>query len=116
MKLKTWKQIPIGGVIIEAGGAKKFKTGAWRTKKPVTDKSKCINCMRCVIFCPDAAISVKSLASLSEEEKAAIKVKTAGSTSSPHEVVLDRTNYDVCKGCGICAEECPVKAIEMQKE
>lgn len=108
MKLKTWKQIPIGGVITEAGGAKKFKTGAWRTKKPVTDKSKCINCMRCVIFCPDAAISVKPLAGLSEEEKNSIKVKT--------EVVLDSTNYDVCKGCGICAEECPVKAIEMIKE
>lgn len=108
MKLKTWKEIPVGGVITEAGSAKKFKTGAWRTKKPITDKSKCTNCMRCVIYCPDAAISVKPLSSLSDAEKAETKVKT--------EVVLDRTNYDVCKGCGICAEECPVKAIEMQKE
>ncbi len=81
MKLKSWKQIPIGGVITEAGNAKQFKTGAWRTKKPLTDKSKCINCMRCIVFCPDAAISVRPLAELTEEENNAFKVKT--------EVVLD---------------------------
>jgi pyruvate ferredoxin oxidoreductase delta subunit len=25
-------------------------------------------------------------------------------------------NYDFCKGCGICAAECPVKAIQMVEE
>jgi Pyruvate:ferredoxin oxidoreductase and related 2-oxoacid:ferredoxin oxidoreductases, delta subunit len=25
-------------------------------------------------------------------------------------------NYDYCKGCGICANECPTKAIEMVPE
>jgi pyruvate ferredoxin oxidoreductase delta subunit len=25
-------------------------------------------------------------------------------------------NFDYCKGCGICAEECPVDAIEMSRE
>jgi len=24
-------------------------------------------------------------------------------------------NYDYCKGCGICSEICPVKAIEMEE-
>ena len=24
--------------------------------------------------------------------------------------------YDYCKGCGICAEECPRKAISMERE
>jgi pyruvate ferredoxin oxidoreductase delta subunit len=26
------------------------------------------------------------------------------------------TNYDYCKGCGICAQVCPVKCIDMVKE
>jgi pyruvate ferredoxin oxidoreductase delta subunit len=25
-------------------------------------------------------------------------------------------DYNYCKGCGICAEECPVDAIEMKME
>jgi pyruvate ferredoxin oxidoreductase delta subunit len=25
-------------------------------------------------------------------------------------------DYDYCKGCGLCAEECPSEAIEMKKE
>jgi len=25
-------------------------------------------------------------------------------------------DYDYCKGCGICANECPANAIEMKRE
>jgi Pyruvate/2-oxoacid:ferredoxin oxidoreductase delta subunit len=27
-----------------------------------------------------------------------------------------QVNYDYCKGCGVCAEECPCGAIDMIKE
>jgi pyruvate ferredoxin oxidoreductase delta subunit len=29
---------------------------------------------------------------------------------------LPVTDYDYCKGCGLCAEECPSEAVEMTKE
>ena len=63
------------------------KTGSWRIFMPVLDEEKCNKCLLCWIFCPEACIS--------------------------KDIVI---NYDYCKGCGICAEECPRKAIVMVKE
>lgn len=91
--LKGWKEIPIGGLITEAGNSEKYETGSWRSFRPVWDKEKCINCLRCWILCPDSAIKVEDG-----------KVKGI--------------NLFHCKGCGICAKECPekVKAITMKEE
>lgn len=85
-----WKSLPIGGVLHEAGSSLKYKTGDWRAFKPLVDKEKCSNCLLCWIYCPDSAIS--------RREK------------------WVEVNYDYCKGCGICARECPLKVIEMVEE
>jgi len=91
MKKKSWKEIPIAGLITEAGSAQKYNTGGWRTFKPIRDKNKCINCLICWVYCPDSSILVS-------EGK-----------------ILD-IDYEHCKGCGICAKVCPKKCIEMIKE
>jgi len=67
------------------------KTGSWRVFKPIFSKDKCVKCLRCWIFCPEGAV----------------KKKKDGS------VTID---LDYCKGCGICANECNVKAIIMERE
>lgn len=86
------KELPIGD-ILEAGTAVSFKTGDWRTHKPVWNAQKCINCKTCWISCPDSSIILKD-------------DKVVG------------IDYEHCKGCGICARECPPKicAIVMEKE
>lgn len=66
------------------------KTGTWRNIRPVIDYEKCVKCMNCWKFCPDASVEI-------EDD-------------------LPRINYDYCKGCGICAEECPKNCISMLKE
>jgi len=91
MKEKGWKEIPIAGLIVEAGNAREYKTGDWRTFKPVRDVEKCTDCLTCWIYCPDSSILV----------------------SGEKMVGFD---YDHCKGCSICAQVCPVKCIEMVKE
>jgi len=91
MKEKGWKEIPIGGLILEAGNAEKYETGSWRSFRPVKDEEKCTDCLICWIYCPDSSIIV-------EEGK------------------IKGIDYAHCKGCGICAAQCPRKAIKMVEE
>lgn len=95
MSLKSAKEIPIGGLIDEPGSSKKFKTGDWRSFRPIWDESKCTHCMMCPPFCPDDSIPT-------EGKENNIKRK--------------ETDLDFCKGCGICANVCPVKCIKMEEE
>ena len=47
-KVKTTISYPVKG----ATG----KTGNWRVFKPILDKEKCVKCLRCWIFCPEATV------------------------------------------------------------
>jgi pyruvate ferredoxin oxidoreductase delta subunit len=94
-KKLTINELPIGG-IVEAGTAIKFKTGSWRSRRPIWNKEKCIHCLICWISCPDASIRITS-----DEKKI---------------TVITGIDYDHCKGCGICANECKIAAITMQSE
>ncbi|OIP38600.1 ferredoxin [Candidatus Desantisbacteria bacterium CG2_30_40_21] len=93
MKTSGWKGLPIGGLILEGGTAEQYKTGGWRNIRPVMDTEKCINCLLCWVYCPDSSIMV-------ENEK------------------IVGFDLEHCKGCGICAKECPpkVQAIKMVSE
>jgi len=106
--LKTWKEIPIGGKILEAGSSKKYKTGDWRTFRPVHNPEKCTNCMICWMLCPDSAIRVGGVDDPNKGRK--------GVSDNPGLGNFGGFDLDYCKGCGICAEECPFKAIEMKEE
>jgi len=90
-KLKNWKEIPIAGLITEPASSWNYKTGNWRALKPILDQSKCIKCLLCWVYCPEPAVR-------------------------RHEDDSVEIDYDFCKGCGICASECPVKAITMVPE
>ncbi|SHE31506.1 pyruvate ferredoxin oxidoreductase delta subunit [Desulfacinum infernum DSM 9756] len=72
------------------------RTGDWRSERPVIDPEKCTptrnkrpSCFLCWLYCPEGVVS----------------------RAIPVEI-----DYEYCKGCGICAEECPTKAIRMVDE
>lgn len=87
----TYKQFPAGAVIPEAGNSSDYVTGGWRSERPWRNDEKCTQCLLCWIVCPDSSIRV-------EGEK------------------VTTFDLDHCKGCGICAQVCPVDAIDMVPE
>ncbi len=81
-----WKTIPIGGIIPEGGTAEAFKTGDWRTMRPVHHPDRCIHCMQCWAYCPDMSIQ------LNEDGTKVIGI-----------------DLEHCKGCLLCVKVCPDK-------
>jgi len=82
--------------ISEAGPGDAGRTGSWRVLRPVLDTSLCIPakrgkeaCFTCWMYCPDGVIS---------------------------RTIPPTIDLEYCKGCGICAEECPAQAIRMASE
>jgi len=72
------------------------ETGQWRTQRPVVEHDKCTaektdgaGCFRCWLYCPEAVV--------------------------PRRIPIE-IDLTYCKGCGICAEECPTDAITMTPE
>ena len=97
---KKWlpdvKDMPIGAAsiplktdagLVGPGSFVESKTGSWKVFRPEYDKEKCTMCNFCWFYCPEGCIYRKE----------------------------DRMDFDMtyCKGCGICANECPVDAIKM---
>ena len=89
-KEKTWKEVSPAGVCWKSSLT--YLTGDWKSFTPVRDVKKCTKCLLCTLYCPDGAIRWKV-------EKGDIEF-----------------DLDFCKGCGICANECPTKAIVMNME
>lgn len=86
-----WNELPIGGEILDAGNSVEFKTGDWRSMKPVWHEDKCKHCMFCWAVCPDMSIMVKD-------------GKLVG------------IDYDHCKGCGVCTKQCNFGALDFVAE
>jgi Pyruvate/2-oxoacid:ferredoxin oxidoreductase delta subunit len=80
----------------DPAGRAKAKQGTWEWERALQEAECCLSCgacnlcLQCVSFCPDASIRL-------DEDETAVTV-----------------DLDHCKGCGICAYECPRGVITME--
>ncbi|APV44130.1 pyruvate ferredoxin oxidoreductase delta subunit [Dehalogenimonas formicexedens] len=87
----TWQDIEIGAAVTEPGSAAAYKTGDWKSQRPTYDFSRCLKCGICYVFCPEGCVR--------QNQKGHFEA-----------------NPYYCKGCGICAYECPTRVIVMREE
>ncbi len=89
----------------------KFEKRDIATELPDWISEKCIQCGRCTLMCPHAAIRPVLF---DENEKVidGFKFKKQILGSSNYHLQIDPLD---CTGCGVCSEVCPVKAIIMKQ-
>jgi len=73
------------------------KTGSWRANRPKFLRDLCAACGICQRTCPEGIIY------------------QIDNTNAAGKKYFD-CDLSYCKGCGLCAIECPFKAIIMERE
>ena len=92
-------------------GTSRFEKRAIALDIPIWQPDICVQCNRCALICPHAAIRAKVYA------PEALTAAPAGFRSTPEGFTpeLDGLSYTVqvapedCTGCGLCVEVCPAK-------
>jgi 2-oxoacid:acceptor oxidoreductase delta subunit (pyruvate/2-ketoisovalerate family) len=82
------------------------KTGSWRDFRPIITE-KCTGCGICVKFCPDACIELVNRQRPANLDKKALQKMP---------LKIAKVDYYYCKGCLICKNECPMKAVDSIRE
>lgn len=113
----AWHELALGTAIIYSGSARGCKTGDWRSNRPVWhyvgDATGCIQCGMCTIFCPEGCIGIRRI-SETEYDLSRLSIRPEAELTS--ESLVPDADLDYCKGCGICAKECPTQCIVMVPE
>ncbi len=98
-----------------------FPTGTAQWEKrtiadeiPIWDPEICIDCARCALVCPHAAIRLKVVPNDALADAPAGFLSKAWGKSEEESLIV-QVAPDDCTGCGVCVSICPAKSKEIVK-
>ena len=110
------ERLPVSA--LPADGAFPTGTSRWEkraigTELPIWDPSICIDCGKCAIVCPHAAIRMKAFDPIAlTDAPAGFQSKDCAGRDLPGLKLTVQVAPDDCTGCGLCVEICPAHSKE----
>ncbi|MGI9597070.1 MAG: 4Fe-4S dicluster domain-containing protein, partial [Acidimicrobiales bacterium] len=95
-------------------------TGRWERRGiaaeiPIWDPEICIDCARCALVCPHAAIRLKVVPDKALDREQPEDFRTKPWKADPDRTLIIQVAPDDCTGCGVCVNVCPAKSKEVVK-
>ena len=100
--------LPVDGTF--PTGTTKYEKRAIAQQIPVWDETICIDCGKCAMVCPHAAIRMKVYPEADVPALAGFLSKEFKSRDLPGHRLTIQVAPDDCTGCGVCVDVCPAKS------
>jgi pyruvate-ferredoxin/flavodoxin oxidoreductase len=98
-------------------GTSEYEKRSIAREIPVWDEKICIQCGRCAIVCPHAAIRMKVFdqSSVSDAPEDFVTMTWKGKEFPAGSQMRIQVAADDCTGCGVCVDSCPARSKEVAK-
>ena len=97
-------------------GTTKYEKRSIALEIPIWDADICIDCARCALVCPHAAIRIKYYdPKVLEQAPAGFPSREPKGKEFPGTLLTVQVAPDDCTGCGVCVSICPAKSKEEVK-
>src|SRR5450755_2709677 len=113
------ERLPVSALPVDGAfptGTSRWEKRAIGTELPIWDPSICIDCGKCAIVCPHAAIRMKAFDPIAlVDAPEGFKSKDCAGRDLPGMKLTIQVSPDDCTGCGLCVEVCPAHSKEEAK-